>query len=188
MSKLIRIAFTGKMRSGKSEAATILGDKYGLNKLSFGGALKKSADYVFPTNGMTEKRRKLYQEYGTKMREIDPCVWVNKVDSRYNDMLDIDKGELKGFVIDDLRQPNEYRWAVDNGFYIVRINTNEVERVRRSENLGDRFEPIDMLHETERHVEGFDVDYEIDNMCDVFNLESELDKIIKNILDLRVGK
>ena len=94
----MKIAIIGKICSGKTTTADIL---IGLNndfqKLSFAGKVKNIAVDLFD---MEKKDRKLLQQIGTYMREIDPDVWANyvvKQSKKYNYV-----------VIDDLRYKNEY--------------------------------------------------------------------------------
>ena len=93
----MKIAIIGKICSGKTTTADIL---IGLNndfqKLSFAGKVKSIAVDLFDM----EKDRKLLQQIGTYMREIDPDVWANYVvkQSKKYDYV----------VIDDLRYKNEY--------------------------------------------------------------------------------
>ena len=95
MSDEIKIALTGKMRSGKSTVAEILWLDYDLTRRSFGGALKYYADKMFegsaaypieveeygepcPFDGKRDTRlkkpRKLYQDFGQAMRQLDEDI------------------------------------------------------------------------------------------------------------------
>src|SRR5699024_10910904 len=182
MSDEIKIALTGKMRSGKSTVAEILWLDYDLTRRSFGGALKYYADKMFegstaypieveeygepcPFDGKrdtrTKKPRKLYQDFGQAMRQLDEDIWIRHVEQA----IESDKlfPDYKGVVIDDLRQPNEYEWARNNGFTIICVNAREDFRIQRAINSGDKFDLESLEHDTEQHVDSFAVDYEIDN-------------------------
>ena len=76
----LRIAFSGKMQVGKTTSATYLVRKYGFVKLAFADKLKEIARDLFPEQFESgEKPRKLLQDLGIKMREIDADVWVKYV-------------------------------------------------------------------------------------------------------------
>lgn len=194
MDDIIRIAFTGRLRSGKSKAATHLWVDYDFQVVSFGDPIRRIADVYFShlyeevtevcefTGLETKKERKpraLLQNIGQLLRQIDEDVWIKQVESsvevwqkyRYT----------KGIVIDDLRQPNEYEWAKDNGFVIVRVIAPESVRIERAIELGDDFDIADLTHETESYIDTFEVDYEIVNDGSIKDLERKVDEIIADI-------
>ena len=107
----MKIAIIGKICSGKTNTADIL---IGLNndfqKLSFACKVKSIAVELFD---MKKKDRKLLQQIGTYMREIDTDVWANyivKQSKKYNYV-----------VIDDLRYKNEYDLLKKNRFKIIKL-------------------------------------------------------------------
>lgn len=196
----IKIALTGKMRSGKSTIAEILWLEYDLTRRSFGGALKYYADKMFegseaypieveeygepcPFDGKrktrTKKPRKLYQDFGQAMRQLDEDIWIRHVEQA----IESDKlfPNYKGVVIDDLRQPNEYDWARDSGFVVIRVEASEELRLRRAKRAGDSFSADDMAHDTEQHVDGFSVDYTIINDGDLGDLRRQVGEIMSEI-------
>lgn len=179
-----KIAITGKLRSGKSAAARYLEENHKFEIISFGSKLKTTADELFFIDEKKVKQRGIYQNFGQCMRGIDQDIWVKHLNKEYRSLRDVDcniSRNLEGIVIDDLRQPNEYQWALDNGFYIVRISTTDDERVIRSVNSGDVFDEETLNHDTEKHVEGFIVDYDINNVQDIEHVYQELRKIIDEI-------
>jgi len=211
---IMRLALTGKMRSGKSMLADHLWLFYDYTRLSFGEELKRLADDLFadsdaykfepkyewdslagdlnehglPTGEYVQvghkKPRKLYQDIGQKLRELDEDVWVRQVADGVK--LYSEYRSTKGLVITDLRQPNEYEWARDNGFTIIRVNADEETRLQRANNAGDDFTTEDLRHDTEQHIDDFEVDYEI------YNGEGTTEKAVKDevnaiIRELREG-
>ena len=199
-NSIIKIALTGKMRSGKSTVAEILWLNYDLTLRSFGGALKYYADKMFegssaypieveeygepcPFDGKRDTRikkpRKLYQDFGQAMRQLDEDIWIRHVEQA----IEIDKlfPDYKGVVIDDLRQPNEYEWAKANGFTIIRVNADEDLRLKRAEQAGDSFSADDLAHDTEQHVDGFIVDYTIVNDGGLSDLKRHIGEIMDEI-------
>lgn len=193
---IIRIAITGKMRSGKTTAAKYLWTNYDFKILSFGEPIKRIADEYFKhlyepiyencpfsDNGKSiagyKKPRKLLQQIGQLFRQIDEDVWIKRAEQtmKYYEQY----RDTRGIVIDDLRQPNEYEWARANGFVIIRINAPDSLRIERAKAAGDDFDINDLTHETERHIDGFAVDYEIDNAHSLEELERQIDEIIAKI-------
>lgn len=187
-----RIAFTGKLRSGKSFAAKYLASDYGFEKVSFSDGLSKVADdyfshlYLpkyqecpFSDSGKAfagyRKPRSILQAVGQKLREVDEDVWIKHTEKIMHALEDSRK--TKGIVIDDLRQPNEYEWARANGFTIIRVIADEDERLFRANMNGDNFEKADLQHETEQHSDGFEVDYEIVNDGNIAEFMRKLDEI-----------
>lgn len=194
---IIRIAFTGKMRSGKTTAADYLWMKYDFKTLSFGQPIKRIAEEYFAhlyepiyssENGKSiagyKKPRKLLQQIGQLFRQIDEDVWIKRAEQtmKYYEQY----RDTRGIVIDDLRQPNEYEWARANGFVIIRINAPDSLRIERAKAAGDDFDEADLTHETERYIDGFAVDYEIDNARSLEDLERQIDEIIAKIKSRQV--
>lgn len=161
-----RIAFCGKLRSGKSACARHLYMDYGFTEVSFGTRLKAVADDLFQYSEVYpkvdgRKPRKLYQDFGEILRTLDSNVWIDQAAS----MVEFHENHrnTRGIVIDDLRQPDEYKWAKENGFTIIRVSASDDTRKKRAELVGDDFAEEDLRHDTEMHVDDFVVDYEIDN-------------------------
>jgi len=195
----IRIAFTGKMRSGKSTAANRLRFEHGFDLISFATPIHRIADDYFshmyepiyeeafvdcPFGGSikrkvgTRKPRKVLQQVGQLLREIDDEVWIRQAQRmvEYSERF----RDCKGVVIDDLRQDNEAKWAKDNGFIIIRVNADESDRLARIERAGDDFKAEDLRHETEQYVDDIQADYDIWNGEGVS--EDELRRRVDEIL------
>lgn len=199
MTKPKRIILTGKFRSGKSIAALHLVTYHGLSELAFGTKLKQVADELFDNSPYYPKTphyrrefftdedvitgyskpRKLYQDVGQIMRQLDENVWIRQVD----EMMRIYEDSLshKGVVVSDMRQLNEYQWARDNDFTVIRIAADDDIRFSRAEEKGDTFTEEDTKHETEEEVEYFDVDYEVTNNGDRGDLFRQLDAIMSEL-------
>ena|SRR5690625_976863 len=193
-NKPIRIALTGRMRSGKSTIADHLWLKYDFAKVSFGSPIRRIADEYFShlyeevtevcefTGLETKKERKpraLLQNIGQLLRQIDEDVWIKQAESSVEVWQNY--RDVHGIVIDDLRQPNEYEWARENNFVIIRVEADEAMRLRRSEQEGDSFNEEDLTHDTEQHSDNFSVDYTITNDGDLDELERQVDEIMSDI-------
>tara|TARA_B100001559_G_C16397600_1_gene574225 strand:+ start:526 stop:1077 length:552 start_codon:yes stop_codon:yes gene_type:complete len=109
----MKIAITGKMCSGKSTVASYISS---LNPLyqtfSFGQKVKNVASDLFNMDPKN-KNRTLLTSIGTKMREIDPNVWINYI---------VKQTQNQDFcIIDDLRYQNEYESLIQNNFKIIQL-------------------------------------------------------------------
>ena len=131
----MKIAFSGKICSGKSTAANIVQDMLGCEstvKLSFASKLKELAIDLF---GMEQKDRKLLQILGQKMKEIDQNVWIRTLINQVRNNKD------KHIIIDDLRFPSELYALRENGFIIIRLEINpELQLQRIKETYPDTWE------------------------------------------------
>ena len=119
--KVLKVAITGKIRSGKSTVTSILeeelraiNDNIEVVQVGFGGMLKYFAHDIFLVKHTEEKPRKLYQEFGQAMRHVSLVlnghenVWVNLLDFYTQSLIDerADDDSILAFIITDLRQPN----------------------------------------------------------------------------------
>jgi len=154
---MILIAFTGRMGSGKSTAAKVL-EKLGFKRFSFAAKLKELAEDLFE---MKDKDRKLLQDFGASMRDIQKDVWakylIRKIEL-YVLQQTVNKGSIR-IVVDDLRYLNEAAILRENGFVLVRlIALNEEARfnwLRKHETLeGEN-------HSSETEQDLIPVDYTI---------------------------
>ncbi|MFS0841225.1 adenylate kinase [Paenibacillus sp. 1P03SA] len=175
----IKLALCGGMRSGKDTVAEQLVFEQGFTRFAFGDELKRYAHDLFGDTGA--KQRELYQWFGQTMRERDPNIWVRKC---FEGIAIKEHCARQPFrpVITDLRQPNEYDALRREGFAIVRVHAPVEVRQKRAEAAGDIFRPEDMLHDTESHYNGFDVDYVIVNDGDLSQLEDEVRKMLAYIV------
>lgn len=184
MTDVLKIALTGKMRSGKDEVARRLMYEHGFEfPIGFGDMLKFYADKVYCHTVNTEaKQRRMYQVFGQACREYDPDVWIRHVEFSVNKALD--KRSTRGIVISDLRQPNEYDWCKRNGFVIVRVTAPDEIRLERAKQAGDIFEADDLAHETESYVDSFEVDYEIVNDGSLDELYAKVDELVAKLKEV----
>ena len=178
---IIKIALTGKMRSGKDTVALHLAFEHGFEyPIAFGDKLKRTFHELFPWVSAQSKPREGYQRFGQLIRkEFDENVWVKHLASTVEFLEDSRK--TRGIVITDLRQPNEYEWCRANGFIIVRVTAPDELRLERARLAGDNFTEADLAHETEQWVDGFDADFVIVNDGSVDELKAKVDEVIVQI-------
>lgn len=198
----IKIAITGKMRAGKDTVYSILKEELELelnkvnnfaeadvvfltNQHTFGGQLKHFAELLFPEHFVAGgKPRQLFQEFGQSMRQIDEDVWVKKVDQEIQNKLKSTHADVHISYITDLRQPNEYEYCRENGFFILRVNATDEVRLARMMADGDNFNKEHLHHETETYVDGYEVDYDINNNFTTQNGLEELRKEVKQLVKI----
>jgi dephospho-CoA kinase len=182
--EVIKIALTGKIRSGKSTVSNHLYIRHSFSEIAFGDALKKNAHATFPWVYEWNKPRALYQQFGQLMRQIEPDVWIKHAERAINGAVDFNVNtgaERVGVVITDLRQPNEYEWCRNNGYTVIRVTAPDEDRLFRAKIAGDDFTEADLEHETESHIDGFAVDYEIVNDGTIDDLKRIVDEIMEAI-------
>lgn len=196
----IKIAITGKMRAGKDTVYSILKEELELalkkvnnftdgvvitNQHTFGGQLKYFAELLFPEHFVAGgKPRQLFQEFGQSMRQIDEDVWVKKADQAIQNQLKSTHADVHISYITDLRQPNEYEYCKENGFFILRVNATDEVRLARMMADGDNFTKEHLHHETETYVDGYKVDYDIHNNFTTQSGLEELRKEVKQLVEI----
>ena len=117
----MRIGLIGKMCSGKSTIANKLKNNYPQYKItSFAKKIKYLAEELFC---MKEKDRKLLQDIGTKMREIDEDVWIKYLLNDIKDDINV--------IIDDVRYENEMKYLKNENFILIYLDISEELQERR---------------------------------------------------------
>jgi dephospho-CoA kinase len=178
---VVKIALTGKLRSGKSIVGNHLYIRHNFNEVAFGDALKRTAHETFPWVSEFSKPRALYQSVGQLMRQIDNEVWIKHAEQAVKGAIDFrvhTGAEKVGVVITDVRQQNEVDWCRANGFTLIRVTAPDEDRIARAIAAGDNFDEEDLEHETESYIDGFSVDAEISNSGTIDELKAQIDEII----------
>lgn len=174
----VNVAFIGGLRSGKSTASKVMQSTYGMVPLSFGKRLKEVV--AMATEGTPLEGKKnvpLLQATGQGFREFYEDIWVSHVDREFHE------NASTMTVIDDLRQPNEYKWAVENNFIIIRILTDEDVRYERATKEGDVIEREALNAETESHYSTFDVHFEVTNDGTIEEFERKILTLLRGVMN-----
>ncbi|WP_207708735.1 nucleoside/nucleotide kinase family protein [Heliobacterium mobile] len=182
----VKIAITGKMRSGKDLIAEYLVRKYGFRRFAFGDGVRAVTHLIYPDiQNSGTKPRSLYQQIGQALRQIDPAVWLNYTLKEIN----ASTNPFDSIVISDLRQPNEYKALLNNGFTIVRVQSTVENRLARMNAVGDVFTMDDINHETESHIDNFVVDFDITNDDGVDQLYKRIESMLSSMSEggTRIG-
>lgn len=139
-NKNVRIAFSGKICSGKTTAANILSERIELRALEAGVLFQKTVvrlsvaskvkELAIDLFGMdpAKKDRKLLQVLGQKMKEIDSEVWIRALTNQVKQCKD------SHIIIDDVRFPNEFDALRKLNFVIIRLDIDPVLQLERLKN------------------------------------------------------
>lgn len=170
---MMKIAVTGKMRSGKDTFANVLIDQYHFEEFKFSTGITATMRLLFPEALLLGKQREYYQTIGQSMRGLESEVWI-----KYTHRLIEARKDKGNVIITDLRQSNEAEYLRRNGYTIVKIEAPKETRIHRIQSSGDIFS-MDMLnHETELSVDDIKADYTITNNKTIPSLELEAVKLI----------
>lgn len=162
------ICFYGKAGAGK----TTFAEAYSLHgnppvpRVSFAASLKEIAVYLWGKDVLTN--RAYLQDLGTKLREIDPNVWLN-VATR-----SIDSYQLEGLPVtnDDCRFPNEFNALWERDFLMVKLVCDEDTRKDRLYANGKLQDERRLLDESETALDD-DVRYSAHAVIDTTNFTSD---------------
>ena len=204
------ISLTGKMRSGKDTVQEILTkaiiyqitSKYSkhlsyplISKFAFGDAVKKYSRELFPDvyKNNNIKQRKLLQDFGQKMREIDEDIWIKILDKELQKTVSTPsvfedvffKSNLEKVMITfitDVRQPNEFEYAKGLGI-VIKVEANDNVRKERMSLKGEDVSDELTNHETESFIDDYQTDFTIDNSGDMAELRKQLEPVIHYILE-----
>jgi len=176
----IKIALTGKMRSGKDTVADYLKREYGFKTFAFAEGIKFVCGslHLEPSNG--RKPRALYQGVGQDLRKYDPDVWLKYTFDKIRQKC----GPDDNIVVSDVRQPNEVDALRAVGFTIICVDSSEENRMARMLALGDDFKTEDLRHKTELAVDTLDVDFSIKNNGTLPDLYYTVTQIMFTMFDL----
>lgn len=137
----MKIAFAGKIASGKSTLANAIAERIGARRIGFADKVRAVVGDLYGPGH--DKNRRLLTGVGMGLRAVDPDTWVNVV-------LEATKAPDTNWVLDDIRFPNELHALQRAGWMTVRIIVDQAERSRR---IIARYGPTAHQHlEYGRHV------------------------------------
>lgn len=162
---MLRFAIVGKMRSGKSTVAKLLGlELKEFYKIEFSDALKMVTNILYPNTKKFKNREKLI-EVGQHIRKLDKDVWVNIVEEQIN-KVEESNGVNFPIIVSSVRQPNEVEMLKRRGFIFIKVESDEDIRIQRCINSGDSFSKKTFTDYTETALDNLQFDYVINNNKD----------------------
>lgn len=178
----MKIAITGKIRSGKDTVADMISEQYNFEVFAFSSGIKEIIEKYFSNDiGSKRKLREHYQRIGQSMRKLDQNVWVNHTNSQIEDFLST-YGEEENVLIKDLRQKNEHKFLKDNGYKVIKVIADEDTRIARAMESNDVFHREAFNHETELSVDSIQEDYLVENNGTLEELRRAVDLIMIDVL------
>ena len=194
---LPNIALTGHIRAGKDAIGAYLVERYGYTRFAFADEIRRIGRELYPDEFRGgAKPRELLQWLGQTLRQRDPDVWVarcfDKIAWKASDVEAANAGFARHSVhklplipfhavITDLRQPNEFARCRAEGYVVIRVKAQSALRIHRAALASDMFNLADLSHETESHVDSFDVDFDVVNDGTLPELYAKVDEIIAQL-------
>ena len=140
---MIKIALAGTARAGKDTFANVLEQElskqgYEVVRVAFADYLKEIYQQFFGHLVNNEKPRDAYVTLGNAFREIDINFWIRPIEA-IRDYLENTEGFGKSvaMIITDTRYFNEALWASQEGFLVVKVDSDPLIRQARAEALGE---------------------------------------------------
>lgn len=179
---MLRFGIVGKIRSGKSTVAKLLGKKIGDElggycKIEFSDALREVTDIVYPETKGTKDREKLIA-VGQHMRKLDKDIWVNIVERKIKEV-ENEFGKDVPIIVSSVRQPNEVEMLERNGFVLIKVEADEDIRIQRCLDAGDSFSIESFNDYTETALDGMDFEYVIKNNEGLEHLKKCINHIVE---------
>jgi dephospho-CoA kinase len=183
-----KLAICGRARSGKDTVANYLEETYSFSKFAFADEMKLLLHKLFPHISDRPKPRRAYQVFGEGLRNLDlpgaDHVWIDACMRKVNAHIwwhsEVDNRGAN-VVITDLRMQLELDYLRANGFTLIRVTAPDEDRIARAKIAGDDFTEADLEHETESHIDGFAVDYTVENNGTVDDLKAKVAAIMEAI-------
>jgi dephospho-CoA kinase len=185
MNPPIKIALTGPIRSGKDSVKNYAHLFYDFQPFAFADEGKALVHRLFPNVPRDPKPRKYYQEVidGITKLPVEGAadVWINGTLREIEKHVEFRCCKESRVMITDLRKPREFEVLREKGYTIIRVTAPLETRLDRARQAGDAFEAKDFEHDTEQHIDGFAVDYEIVNDSELTDLYTKFDVIMREL-------
>lgn len=153
--KHLRIGVVGKMCSGKTTLSNhikaYLTEKYDIEmkSLTFAGKVYDIAYDLFDMS-REKKDRKLLQQIGSMMRQIDKDIWIKYV---------MKQSKGRDVMVEDCRYRNEFESLCDHDFLMIKINIDgEYQAERLKKTYPDTYEQhlANLTHASEMDIDGLE--------------------------------
>lgn len=184
-----RVAFAGRIRSGKDTAADYVASKYmdngyAVQKMGFADAIGEVIGRYFPEAFENGKPREHYQVIGQVFRLLKASVWVDELIEHIESEVEFYNAyaeEELVVIVSDLRQQNELERLHEEGFVTVKVVAPEEVRLKRIEEKGDVYTPEALEHPTELSVDRLETHYTIVNDGTLEELQMKLDQLFESL-------
>lgn len=173
----MKIGLVGYARTGKDTVYMMISEYLKTNghgdtkRLAFGDELKERFFQAFPEAHNGKKPRNSYEIFGELGRKINPEIWIRAVEYQMN----LYSYWCENFVITDVRQPNEAKWAKDNGFILIKVWSPEEKRRERSKDDSNWIS----VNPSERHLDSIKCEHVVWNMWDLENTKEQIEFILE---------
>jgi len=182
---VIKLAFCGKMRSGKSSLENYASVFYDFQTFALATEGKALVHQLFPDLPANPKPRKYYQEIIDGMTKFPvegaSDIWIDAELRKIDRYIDRRCCKESRVLITDLRKQREYERLKAEGFVLIRITAPDHVRIERAKAAGDAFSAEDLAHSTELAVDDFEVDYEIVNDGALVDLYEKFDAVMAEV-------
>lgn len=156
--KMIKIAVSGKARSGKNTVSKLIIKEFNLSKkdvaqIAFADPIKQIIKTMFPQtpnkqlfgpSGLRSSQiqnilkdnkpltiRQVLLDVGDLSRSYDENVWINKFDHSFNNLKN-----KQLIIVPDLRFRNEFDYLKSKGFYTIRIIRDDTSSINHLSETG----------------------------------------------------
>lgn len=164
----MKIAFGGKMGTGKDTSVNYLIKKYGGVKISFSDSIYDILYYAQNVCGFKkEKDRKFLQWIGTEWaREKNPEIWIELTLKNYP--------KDENVYCSDIRFKNELNALKEDGWICIKLNMDDTNNKRIGTGTKNHISEKDLDDLNDDYW-----DYIIKNDGSLLNLYDKLEKIIE---------
>lgn len=162
----MKVAIYGRTGAGKSYVAGLIAEMYAYQVCS-SGQLCRAISMML----LGEESKQSLNLISTKMREIDPAIWINSV-LRSTSARD-------NFVFDSVRYMSDYRYFKKNDFKLLKVIANDELIANRLDIRGQVIEDQDKRHPSEVELEGEEFDATIVNARDRAAVQRQIRSIFE---------
>lgn len=180
-SKQIRIAISGKSRSGKDTLADAIKAEFKRQgktviPLAFADGIKEIYKQNFRYVKTDCKPREAYITIGEAFRAVDENVWVERLKGRVEESYQWDV-----VIVTDLRRKNEEEYLKDDGFTTILVDASDDIRIARAKALGEHLEASNAGDD---EVDLLTPDITIHNDNDVRDWSAPAQRIVEQIREV----